>query len=147
MFVVVKAYQGSVVSAASNEINIKAQTNTALSLSTTPSSLSFSDQTVGTTSAAQTITLKNTGSAIVSSITIQYDGNFPSSTNCGNTLAAGASCIISVTFAPTTSGQGTGNLHIYSDATSKLTQVTLTGFREIFGRLNLGFGTRSIQAR
>lgn len=127
MFVVVKAYQGSVVSAASNEINIKAQTNTALSLSTTPSSLSFSDQTVGTTSAAQTITLKNTGSAIVSSITIQYDGNFPSSTNCGNTLAAGASCIISVTFAPTTLGQGTGNLHIYSDATSKPTQVTLTG--------------------
>ena len=79
-----------------------------------PTSLTFSSQLVGTTSAAQTATLSNTGDAPLPIFTILATGDFAASNNCGSSLAAGSNCMISVTFTPTLRGTRTGMVNITS---------------------------------
>jgi hypothetical protein len=70
----------------------------------TPASLTFVPQAVGTTSPVQTATLSNNGNAPLSITSIVLGGinttNFAQTSDCGATLAAGASCTISVTLTP-----------------------------------------------
>ncbi len=65
-------------------------------------SLTFAASAPGTTSAAQTVTLTNTGNATLSGISLALGGNntanFSLSSTCSGTLAPGASCVASVTF-------------------------------------------------
>ncbi|MFZ0961171.1 MAG: choice-of-anchor D domain-containing protein, partial [Terriglobia bacterium] len=79
--------------------------------SLSPTSLTFANQAVSTTSSAHTITLNNTGSAALTltSITLSgaNPGDFAQSNNCGSSVVAGANCTISVTFKPTASGTRT----------------------------------------
>jgi len=98
-------------------------------LSITPSNLtlSFASQGVGTTSAPQTVQLTNASSTPVQFGTATPSGDFSASTTCGQTLAPGGTCSISVTFTPTATGTRTGQVMLtYSDLTSPQT-VTLTG--------------------
>ncbi len=90
-----------------------------------PTSLAFASQTVGTTSAAQTLTLTNFSAAALSISSIAASGPFAETNNCGASLAAGASCQIAVTFAPTAAGPATGSLQVAS-AFSPIT-VALSG--------------------
>jgi len=98
----------------------------------TPGSLTFASTKDGTNSAPQVVTLKNTGTTtldIVSGgITISgADASaFSETTTCASTLAAGASCTISVTFAPKTIGTLTAALSVTSNATGSPQKVTLT---------------------
>jgi hypothetical protein len=97
----------------------------------TPASLSFT-AAAGTTSAAQTVTLSNTGSVplTITGITAPSSplmGLFNETSNCGASLAAGASCAISVTFAPVTTGSATGNILVTDNATGSPQTVSLTG--------------------
>jgi sugar lactone lactonase YvrE len=70
----------------------------------TPATLNFGNVTIGTTSSAQTATLKNTGTAALSVVGFNFlgsnPGGFSETNNCGNSLAAGASCSISVVCEP-----------------------------------------------
>jgi hypothetical protein len=74
----------------------------------TPYSLAFGSQNVGTKSATQAATLTNVGTTALAINNIFFTGSAPgqfSQTNdCGLSLAAGSSCTISVTFAPTRAG-------------------------------------------
>src|SRR5207247_1140971 len=96
-----------------------------------PTSLTFSTQAIGTTSAAKNVTLKNTGTAIltISSIAITGTnaGNFAQTHTCGSSLAAGASCGISVTFRPTARGTRTAAVSISDNAAGSPQKVTLSG--------------------
>ena len=100
-----------------------------------PTSLSFGNQNVGQTSAAQTVALTNSGSATLNiqsiAITGTNSGDFAvvtSSTNpCGTTLASGASCNISVTFSPTSPGPRAAQLSITDNAPSSPQTVSLSG--------------------
>lgn len=99
-----------------------------------PASLNFGNQKQQTTSAPQTVTLSNTGTAplTISSIVIggANAGDFARTTTCGASLAAGTNCTINVTFKPTKKGTRTGTLTITdnSNAISNSTQnVSLTG--------------------
>lgn len=96
----------------------------------TPATETFVAQTVGTTSAAKTVTVKNTGTGSTS-LSFAATGDFAAvgggTTPCGTTLAAGASCTISVTFSPTTTGTLTGTLSVTDSATSSPQMVKLTG--------------------
>jgi hypothetical protein len=65
-----------------------------------PSSLTFSGQLLGTTSAAQSVTLSNTGTAALTLANISTTGDFSQSNNCGVNVAASGSCTINVTFTP-----------------------------------------------
>ncbi len=95
-----------------------------------PTSLTFGSQAQGTTSAAQTVTLSNSGNASLSIASITASANFSESDNCGSSLGAGNNCAISVTLAPTTTGTLTGTLTVTdnSNGTANSTQtVSLSG--------------------
>jgi FtsP/CotA-like multicopper oxidase with cupredoxin domain len=97
-----------------------------------PTSLSFSGQAVNTASFAQTVTLSNTGVAAMAINSITITGanpkDFLRSTRCGTSLAAGASCTISIVFRPTASGPRGASLNISeSDQVHPLQTVALSG--------------------
>jgi hypothetical protein len=93
-----------------------------------PTSLAFGNQALTTTSAAKTVTLTNTGTAALTITSIAASGDFAVSNNpCGAGLAAGANCIISVTFTPTVLGARAGNLTITDNAAGSPHTVPLTG--------------------
>ena len=96
-----------------------------------PSHLTFSDQTVGTSSAPQTVTLTNAGTADLSIIGIQASGDFGETNNCGPLLAPEpgpmSSCIITVSFLPTAAGVRVGSLSVTDNAANSPQAITLTG--------------------
>lgn len=77
-----------------------------------PASLAFPNVEVGSSSAAQTLTLSNNGNANLNISNIQVGGDFAQTNNCPGALAAGSSCTFSITFAPTDSGSRGGQLTI-----------------------------------
>lgn len=89
--------------------------------------LAFNSQNVGTTSTAKTVTLSNTGGAVLNIASIVANGNFARTTTCSATLAQATSCTISVTFAPTTAGSHISTLVITSDATTTPNTIDLSG--------------------
>jgi len=96
-----------------------------------PTSLNFSSQTVGTTSASQQITLSNTGNAVlaIDSITITGTaaGEFSQTNGCSASLAADSSCTINVTFTPSVSGNRSASLTITDGAAGSPHTVALSG--------------------
>jgi hypothetical protein len=102
-------------------------------VSVTPSSLTFASTKVGSTSAAQSVTVKNTGTVAVSLTSggIQIAGtnatSYAETTTCGTSLAVGASCTIAVTFKPTATGTLTASLSIADNASGSPQTVSLTG--------------------
>src|SRR5438552_6669975 len=102
-----------------------------------PTSLTFSTQAIGTTSAAKTVTLKNTGttSLTISSIAITGTnaGNFAQTHTCGSSLAAGASCTVCVTFKPTACGSRMAALSIPDRASGSPQIASLSGMGVVSG--------------
>jgi hypothetical protein len=99
-------------------------TNPSASLSASPSALTFGSQALNTTSAAQTVTVHNTGTASATGVGVSTSGDFSQTTNCGTSIAAGASCTVNVSFRPTASGTRTGSVSV---AGSAPVTVSLTG--------------------
>ncbi len=94
----------------------------------TPTSLTFSSQTVGTTSASKSVTVKNTGTLSTTLSIGAATGDFAQTNNCSTSLAAnGGSCTLMVTFTPTTTGTRTGSISITDQATNSPQMVKLTG--------------------
>ena len=93
----------------------------------TPSTLTFSQTTVGVTSAAQSVTVQNTGTVALSISSIGASGNFAESNTCGSSLAPGASCTVNVTFSPASTGTLTGTLTITDNASPQTQTVALSG--------------------
>lgn len=89
--------------------------------------LSFGNQQVGTTSAAQGVTLTNTGTAPLSVGTVTTTGSYSASTNCPSSLAVNSSCSINVTFAPTAMGAQSGTLTIPTTRGNSTVSLTGTG--------------------
>ncbi|MDX6390607.1 MAG: hypothetical protein QOJ73_1670, partial [Streptosporangiaceae bacterium] len=96
-------------------------------LSVAPASLTFASQALNTTSSAQTVTVNNTGTAAANLSVISTTGDFSETTTCGTSIAAGASCTVSVRFTPTASGTRTGSLTIASNASNSPATAALTG--------------------
>ena len=96
-------------------------------VSLSPSTLSFAAQPANTTSAPQTVTLTNTGTAALSITSIAVTGDYSQTNSCGTSLAAAASCTINVIFAPVAAGTRTGTLVISDNAIGSPQNVPLTG--------------------
>jgi hypothetical protein len=96
-----------------------------------PASLTFTGQTVGTSSTAQAVTLTNTGATALSfsgiTITGTNSGDFTQTNNCGTSLAANSTCTINVTFAPTAGGSRSATLTITDNAPGSPQAVSLAG--------------------
>ncbi len=102
-------------------------------LTLSPTSLSFSSQALGTVSAAQSVTLTNSGTAALNITSITTSPNFAQSGSCSQSLAAGASCAVNVTFAPVSAGSVTGALTITDNAPGSPQVVALGGLGSDFG--------------
>ena len=96
-------------------------------VSLSPTSLTFASQNTGTTSAAQTVTLSNTGTASLSITSITVSGDYAQTNTCGSSVAVGGNCTISVTFSPTATGTRTGTVSINDNASGSPQTVSLTG--------------------
>jgi hypothetical protein len=92
-----------------------------------PASLKFAAQLVGTASPVQTVTLTNTGNAALNITAIATSSVFSQTNTCGSSVAAGASCTISVTFTPAKTGSVTGGVSITDNAPGSPQRVTLSG--------------------
>ena len=128
-------------------------TGIAATAAVTPASLAFGNQMINTTSAAQGVTLSNTGTAAltITGITIAgtNPGDFARTTTCGASLAAGANCAINVTFRPTVVGARAATVSVASnDPVNPTLTVALsgTGTRPIAGvsPLSLAFGNQPV---
>ena len=100
------------------------------------SSMTFPSQLVTVTSASQTVTLRNDQSAALTISAISASGDFSQMSNCPrspNTLAAGASCTISVTFTPTALGTRTGTLTVSDNVSTSPQTVSLSGIGTLSG--------------
>jgi len=96
-----------------------------------PASLTFAGQLVGTTSAVQTVTLKNSGTAPLTinsiGLTGANSGDFAQTNDCPATVAVNATCTVSVTFAPTAAGSRTASASIADNAAGSPHTVALSG--------------------
>jgi FG-GAP-like repeat/Abnormal spindle-like microcephaly-assoc'd, ASPM-SPD-2-Hydin len=94
-------------------------------------SISFGNQSLGTTSSQQSVTLTNTGNASLIGITIGVGGtnagDFAETTTCGSALAASANCSIGVTFTPGATGARSASVSIGDNASNSPQSVTLSG--------------------
>jgi len=91
------------------------------------SSLAFGSTNVGSTSAAQNVSLSNNGPGTLSVSSVSTTGDFAQTNNCNSSLPSGSSCTISVTFNPTASGTRTGSLSVSDNATNSPQAASLTG--------------------
>ena len=92
-----------------------------------PTSLTFPSQSIGTASAAQAVTITNSGNAGLTVNSIQATGAYAQTSNCPGSLSAGASCTINVTFSPTVAGPANGTLTVTDNAVGSPQSVSLTG--------------------
>jgi hypothetical protein len=94
-------------------------------------SLSFAGQQQTTTSAAQTVNLTNSGSAPLNIASITIGGSTPSdfaqTNTCPTVLDIGASCPISVTFTPASTGSYSATVAVADNATGSPQTVALSG--------------------
>ena len=89
--------------------------------------MAFGSKAVGSTTAAQKVTVTNTGSAAASISSVSAGAPFAQTNTCGTSIAAGGSCTVSVTFTPTAAGGASANLTVASNATNPSLTVPLTG--------------------
>ena len=93
-----------------------------------PALLTFTTQPVGSTSAAQTLTLTNTGNAALHIGTVSISAGFAETDTCANTeLTVNATCKLTVTFSPTAGGAVSGTLQVNSNVSGGYSTVALTG--------------------
>jgi len=97
-------------------------------VSLSPSSLSFVDQHIGTTSPTRTIALTNTGGAALTITSIAPSNSvFGVLHNCGSSLAAGVTCNLNVSFTPVATGTRVGSVTLTSNASGSPHSVTVSG--------------------
>jgi hypothetical protein len=96
-----------------------------------PTSLTFAAQAIGTTSAPQSIAVRNTGNAslFINSAAVPNTLDFTEvSDGCsGLTLAAGSSCTVSITFSPAASGTRSAAFTLTDNAGGSPQTVPLSG--------------------
>jgi hypothetical protein len=113
------------------EFNL-AQSTSGPQVSISPTTLTFPSTQVGTTSAPQTFTVTNIGTAPLSWVpptnTISGDFTFGGVGTCSSSsLSPGASCTYSAKFTPTAVGTRTGQEVVYDNASNSPQTVPLTG--------------------
>ena len=94
-------------------------------------SLSFGTEKKGVTSAAKPVTLSNPGATALTIKSLAVSGadaaDFKQTNHCGNSLAAGANCTISVSFKSGAKGARSAKLVLEDNAESSSLSVALSG--------------------
>jgi pimeloyl-ACP methyl ester carboxylesterase len=121
----------AVIDSAGTQITTVSGVGTAPAVSLSSNNLIFANQTVGTSSTAQAVTLTNSGNGGLSINSISISGansaDFAQTNTCGTSVAAGANCTISITFVPTAAGSRTAAVTIVDNAGSQGISLAGTG--------------------
>jgi arylsulfatase A-like enzyme len=100
-------------------------------MSVSPTSLSFGNQVKGTSSAAKTVMIINTGTIVLPILSITLGGTnpgqFKQTNDCPAQVLVAESCTVSVTFNPTSRGTKSANLKITAGGGAGAKSVALTG--------------------
>jgi hypothetical protein len=116
--------------------------------SLSPTSLNFNIVAIGTTTLPKAVTLKNVGTTAIGVSSISIGGTnaseFGQTNNCGSSLAAGASCTISVTFDPTAEGAQSATLTVVDGGGTQTVSLTGTGTAVKFVPGGLNFGSQAV---
>lgn len=98
--------------------------------SLSPTTLTFGNQTIGTTSASQSVTLSNTGNATLNlapiAITGTNNADFAQTNNCQAMLSPASQCTITVTFTPSIASAESASLQFTDDAAGSPQSVALS---------------------
>jgi hypothetical protein len=121
---------GKVYVATTNGVGVFGLLKSATELS--PGNLAFASELVSAKSTAQQVTLANRGSSALAISSVATSGDFTQTNTCGTSVTAGASCTISITFAPSQGGSRTGTLTISDSAPGSPHTVALSGTGEDF---------------
>ena len=97
-----------------------------------PTDLSFSGQVVGAAAISKNATLINLSEQALTISGVEIEGAteddfIVSGNTCARTIESGASCLITVTFSPTTTGLHTANLTVVDNLSASPRTVPLTG--------------------
>ncbi|MCP2328306.1 hypothetical protein HDA40_006813 [Hamadaea flava] len=96
-------------------------------ISVSPTALGYGSVATGSSSAPQTVTVTNSGTAAAPVSAITTAGDFSQTNTCGSSIAAGGSCTVSVVFTPTASGTRTGTLSITAAGVANTVPLSGTG--------------------
>ena len=100
-------------------------------VSTSATALTFASTLIGTKDATQSFDVKNTGTSTVALTSIAVTGtnasSFSQTNTCGASLAAAASCTVTVTFDPIVAGNLSAAITITDSSSGNPPVVTLTG--------------------
>ncbi len=100
----------------------------ATGLATNPSQITFPVVSAGQSSTAQTVTVTNSSSYAIGSVSLAAPAPFSITQNtCTGSLAAGANCTASVVFQPSAGGSASGALTVSSSAVATPATVALSG--------------------
>ena len=137
----------SVTMSAAKAVTATFNTSGGATATLTPATLSFGTVATGVTSAAKVLTLKNKGTTALTITTIAITGtnagDFSQTHTCGASLAAGATCTISVKFAPKATGARSASVSVTDSATGSPQTSTLsgTGTTAKLAPVSLSFGS------
>jgi uncharacterized Zn-binding protein involved in type VI secretion len=96
-----------------------------------PTFLGFGSQEIGQSTAPMLITITDAGTVPLNFTSIRIDGtnaaDYGQTNTCGSSIAAGASCTISVTFTPRAQGSRTATVSITDNARSPEQDISLGG--------------------
>jgi hypothetical protein len=98
-----------------------------LTVTLTPSNMTFVTQLINTTSNPQIATLTNTGTEDVTISKISTSDPFKQSNDCSSDLPPNSFCEIQMTFTPNTKGRAAGTLYVYDNAAGSPQAVKLSG--------------------
>ena len=104
----------------------------AANASVAPASLGFGDVFIGSSGAAQSITLSNNGTAALNGISVAFTGPYArpagaAGGTCGTTLAGPGTCTINVVFTPAAAGTAPGSVTVTASAPVGGSPVALLG--------------------
>jgi hypothetical protein len=121
----------------------------ATNVTLSPSSLTWGIVVLGNTSSAKTATLTNSGGGTVSISSISITGTdasqyIISAKTCGSSLAAGASCTISVEFKPTAEGVQSATLSVVDGGGTQTSALSGTGTAVKFAPASLTFSSTAV---
>jgi hypothetical protein len=105
-------------------------------VSLAPATLNFAATPLGSATAAQTVTLTNTGTDNLTISSISVSGtnaaDFSETNACGATLSAGANCAINVKMTPSAGGNRSATLSVADNASGSPHSVALSGSGQDF---------------
>jgi hypothetical protein len=109
-----------------------------------PTALNFGSVATGSKSSVQTVTVSNPTGSAASVSSIAATGDFSQTNTCGSSIAAGGSCTVSVTFAPTATGSRTGTLTVNAGGVTNTVSLSGTGTGTSSGSATLSASPTSV---